>query len=122
MVLKNSNMYIYTTAHFIVSYSYIGNYRWYFRNQYCAEIIRYMTSACCDAKTRFCGRHVGLKGWAVMSCRLWMYKPFHLVFKYLLIDFVFYQTVWWAKFTEASSKTLTVQILIIWQFETLFIS
>ena len=48
---------------------------------------------------------------------------FPLVFKYHLIDFVFYHTsVWWAKFTETSSKTLTVQILSIWQFKTLFIS
>ena len=42
---------------------------------------------------------------------LWLYKSFHLVFKYQLINFVFYHTkVWWAKFTEDSSKALTVQI------------
>lgn len=41
--------------------------------------------------------------------RMWLHKPFYLVFKYRLIDFVFYHTkVWWAKFTEANRKTVTV--------------
>ena len=67
---------------------------------------------CRHSKTSFC--------WNIVRVTMWLDKPFHLVFKYQLIDFTFYHTnVCYSKLSEASSKTLAVQILSTWSFENL---